>query len=35
MGAYPAIAAGVSDRFWQISDIVKVLEDREKANVSV
>jgi hypothetical protein len=26
----PAMAAGVTDRLWQIGDIVKVLEDWEE-----
>jgi hypothetical protein len=28
----PAIAAGVTNRLWDVSDIVKVLEDGESAN---
>jgi hypothetical protein len=27
----PAMAAGVTDRLWEIADIVKVLEDWEAA----
>lgn len=29
----PAMAAGVTDRLWEVSDIVKVLEDWEKAGI--
>ena len=29
----PAMAAKVSDRLWEIGDIVKVLEDWEGSNV--
>jgi len=28
----PAIAAGVTDKLWEMSDMVKVLEAREIAN---
>jgi hypothetical protein len=28
----PAMAAGVTDKLWEIGDIVKVLEDWEAAN---
>ncbi|MBC7771151.1 MAG: IS1 family transposase, partial [Pyrinomonadaceae bacterium] len=27
----PAMAAGVTDRLWEIGDIVKLIEDREEA----
>jgi hypothetical protein len=28
----PAMAAGVSKKFWEVSDIVEVLEQWERAN---
>jgi hypothetical protein len=28
----PAMAAGVTDKLWELSDMVKVLEDWEAAN---
>jgi hypothetical protein len=28
----PAMAAGVTDKLWEMSDMVKVLEDWEAAN---
>ena len=29
LGMTPAMAAGVSDRLWEIGDIVKLVEDTE------
>jgi hypothetical protein len=31
VGAAPAMAAGVTDELWEMSDMVKVLEDWEAA----
>lgn len=28
----PAMAAGVTDRLWEVADIVKVLEEWERSN---